>query len=362
MTRPALSGFDAAMPRALPPFVLTERSRHGRVTFYFRRGKGKRTRLPDDPASPEFAAVYAACLTGQEPPKPGAPAHGSLRWLVAAHMESRTWVELAPATRKQRGLFLQQAVERAGDRRANDVTRTVIEAGVAERTSRPALARNWLQAMNALFRWAVQAGHLPANPAEGVRPPRYRTDGFAAWTVEDALAFRAHWPVGSKPRLAFELFLCAGFRRGDMHRLGPQHRKGGMVSLRTAKRGVPVTVRLTAEAEAALAATPTGDMAFMTREDGRPFTSKESFGNWFSARCREAGLARGKSAHGIRKLAATLAANAGSSTHQLMSHFGWQTTQQAEIYTRGADRERLGLESSARLADEIGNIKPRTGS
>ena len=117
-----------------------------------------------------------------------------------------------------------------------------------------------------------------------------------------------------------------------------------------------------AEAEAALAATPTGDMAFMTREDGRPFTSKESFGNWFSARCREAGLARGKSAHGIRKLAATLAANAGSSTHQLMSHFGWQTTQQAEIYTRGADRERLGLESSARLADEIGNIKPRTGS
>lgn len=56
-----------------------------------------------------------------------------------------------------------------------------------------------------------------------------------------------------------------------------------------------------------IAATKTGDLHFIVKDDGKPFTSKESFGNWFSARCQDAKIK--KSAHGLRKLGATLAAN-----------------------------------------------------
>src|ERR1700735_4846022 len=48
-----------------------------------------------------------------------------------------------------------------------------------------------------------------------------------------------------------------------------------------------------------------------------------------------------KSAHGVRKIAATTAAYNGATVHQLMSIFGWKTTQMAELYNKEANRKRL---------------------
>ena len=107
--------------------------------------------------------------------------------------------------------------------------------------------------------------------------------------------------------------------------------------MRTAKTAVEITVEFPPFLLATIAATRTGDLHFIVKADGQPFTSKESFGNWFSARCRDAGIQ--KSAHGLRKLAATLAANDGASAHELMAQFGWVKIEQAETYTRKADRK-----------------------
>lgn len=56
--------------------------------------------------------------------------------------------------------------------------------------------------------------------------------------------------------------------------------------------------------------------------------------------CDEAGL-KHCSAHGLRKAAATIAAENGATAHQLMSIFGWTTLQQAEVYTKAAEQKRL---------------------
>jgi hypothetical protein len=51
---------------------------------------------------------------------------------------------------------------------------------------------------------------------------------------------------------------------------------------------------------------PRGDLAFIVGKNGKPLT-KESFGNEFKTACRQAGVPG--SAHGVRKIAATRAAN-----------------------------------------------------
>lgn len=352
------------MPRKLPLNVTRERTRHGRVVFYHRVGKGPRTRLPDDPTSTQFYAEYRALELGEPTVDHRAPhrASGTFAWLVEQYYRSADWSRLAPATQKQRRLLLEPAIAKAGSVSMRKVTQQVIRRSVAERSATPALARNFLKSLRALFKWAAESGHIETDPTTGVALPKYRTSGFTPWSIEDARQFCDHWPVGTMPRLAFELFLCAGVRRGDMHVMGPQHIKGRTLYMRTQKKDVPITITLTDRAMSAIDATPTGDFHFMARQDGSAFASKESFGNWFSAQCRAAGLEKGKSAHGIRKLAATLAANGGATTHELMAHFGWQTVDQAEIYTKGADRARLGAESSARLRDEIENSLSRTGT
>ncbi|MGA8613653.1 MAG: tyrosine-type recombinase/integrase [Xanthobacteraceae bacterium] len=46
------------------------------------------------------------------------------------------------------------------------------------------------------------------------------------------------------------------------------------------------------------------------------------------------------SAHGLRKAAATIAANNGATVHQFMAIFGWDTFKEAEKYTAKADQQR----------------------
>ena len=43
-----------SMPRPLPPFLHREITRHGRPVWYFRRGKGRRIRIPGEFGSVEF--------------------------------------------------------------------------------------------------------------------------------------------------------------------------------------------------------------------------------------------------------------------------------------------------------------------
>jgi integrase len=72
-----------------------------------------------------------------------------------------------------------------------------------------------------------------------------------------------------------------------------------------------------------LAVGPCGDLTSIVGKQGKPFT-KESFGNAFKDACKAAGI-RDKSAHGVRKIAATTAANNGATVSQLKALFGWQS-------------------------------------
>lgn len=79
--------------------------------------------------------------------------------------------------------------------------------------------------------------------------------------------------------------------------------------MRTQKTGTTITVEFLDSQMVIISASPTGEEAFIANENGRPF-AKESFGNWFRARCTESHI--DKSAHGIRKLSATSAAEGGA--------------------------------------------------
>ena len=81
--------------------------------------------------------------------------------------------------------------------------------------------------------------------------------------------------------------------------------------------------------------------------NGRALT-KESFGNEFKAACKAAGVPG--SAHGVRKVAATTAANNGATEAQLMAIFGWTDPKMAALYTRTANRKQLAAEAMEKLS------------
>jgi len=96
------------------------------------------------------------------------------------------------------------------------------------------------------------------------------------------------------------------------------------------------------------AAGPTGELAFICGARGKPFT-KESFGIAFKEACVAAGVL-GKSAHGVRKIGATRAAENGATVSELEAIFGWQGGRMASLYTKAADRARLSKGAISKLA------------
>jgi len=347
------------MPRKLPPNVERDRSRHGKLRFYYRKGKGKCTRLPD-PNDLEFEAAYLAAISNRPPPQINTPniAHGTLSWLIDRYRESSTWANLSNATRRQRENIFKDTITRSQNIPLSKVNRASLQAAIESRAATPAQANNFLKAMRGLFKWANQQLLIPFDPTIELQRVAYKTDGFPTWTIEDARAFRNYWREGTMERLAFELFLVTGIRRGDMHRAGRQHLRGNTFTLATEKTGAVVSPVFPETLMRLIEQTPSGHMQFLVSSTGKPFGSKESFGNWFGKAARAAGIE--KNAHGIRKLAATLIAEAGGTSHELMSHFGWADLKEAELYTRGADRKRLSISSSARIAEQIQTNITRT--
>ncbi|KPL51556.1 hypothetical protein ABB55_04350 [Prosthecomicrobium hirschii] len=122
--------------------------------------------------------------------------------------------------------------------------------------------------------------------------------------------------------------------------------KDGVIAVRLEKTGELVTIRMAPPLAATIAAGPTGDRTDIAGERRRT-TTTEGFGNRFRDWCRAAGI--DKSAHGIRKLAATTAAENGATASELDAMFGWSGGGIASIQTRAANRKRLGLAASNKL-------------
>lgn len=342
------------MPRKLPPFVVRERTRHKTVVLYFRRGKGKRTRLPDM-GSPDFDEAYQACLAGQKFARPVVAA-GTLHWLIDRYRETAAYQSLSYATRRQRDNIFKGVIGLSGSTAYAKVKESDIVKGRERRANTPAQARNFLDAMRGLFRWAREAGHITADPSASVRNPKRRDgDGFTSWDLEDVVTYEERWPDGSKERVWLHVLLYTGLRRGDAVRLGKQHVKNGVAAIKTEKsrHTVEVTLPILPPLARTLKIGPTSDLAFICGETGKPLT-KESFGNFFRAACNKAGVS--KSAHGVRKLAATIAAEAGATVNELEARFGWSGGAMASLYTKKADRKRLAIQAS----DKIVNAIPRT--
>jgi len=204
-----------------------------------------------------------------------------------------------------------------------------------------------VRVLRALFRWALDAGHVDRNPARDVPLIRTASEGFATWTPEHVRAFESRWPVGTRQRLAMALLFFTGARRSDAVALGRQHLRDGWLCW-TAYKGrnrapVRVEIPLLPELDRIIAASPTGDMTYLVTQFGRPYTPA-GLTNAFRRWCDAAGL-QGLSPHGLRKAGACIAAENGASEHQLMAIFGWKTAKQAAVYTRNANRRRTAGEA-----------------
>ncbi|WP_208431290.1 tyrosine-type recombinase/integrase [Bartonella doshiae] len=342
------------MPKPRPPHLVKEITRHGKIIWYVRIGHGQRIRIRGTYGTQEFVDNYKSALAELQglilpKSKTGKLVEGSFAWLLKQYFNSSNWHNLAKVTKRQRELLLMKVCDSIGDIPYQAIEKRHIIAGVERRKETPEMARDFLKTLNGLFNWAIEQGLLENNPTLGVkRPPLKKTGGFPVWTEEDVDKYYQKWHHGTHERVWIDVLLYTGLRRGDAVRIGWKDVKDNIIHLKTEKSQFKTDVFLPILPELAttLEIGPIGAETFICGKRGKKLP-KQSFGLMFYKACNQAGIK--KSAHGLRKLAATRAANSGATVSQLKALFGWTDDNMASLYTKSADRKKLALESIKKL-------------
>jgi integrase len=350
-------------------YVHEDTDRHGNTRVYFKRPGGRKIRLRERPTTKEFQAEYDAALEATSMdvgPAPKVrrsiePVKGTLGWLCNEYMRSVEFrMGLGERTKRVRRRIFENAMTEKIAPSATEVfrdfplsrlSRKAIKVLRDRKAATPEAANDVLKAFRQLFNWALaeEIDGIIVNHAAAVEKMGTSGDGWHTWTIEEVEQFRERHPLGTKAHLALSLLLFTGARRSDVVTFGPHMVRDGWLHF-TEKKGrdkktkkplvkdrqIPVLPELQAVLEGTKIV---GSKSFLVTSFGRQFTGN-GFGNWFRDRCNEAEL-KHCSAHGLRKAGATIAADNGATTHQLMSIYGWQSMKQAELYTKKANRKKL---------------------
>lgn len=322
--------------------------RHGKVRVYFRR-HGKQTPLPGVCWAPSFMAAYEAALNGTTPPKPAAHyAPGTVAALAVAYYASASYVQLRPTTQATYRGIINRFVDDNGARSVASLTREKVGELLAMRARTPSAANNWLRVVHMLMQQAIVMGWRQDDPTQNVKALRITSEGFTSWPQELIEQYRAHHTLGTRARLALELLACTMQRRSDVIRMGRQHAREGMLTIKQQKTGTTVYIPVLPELRAAIDALPNMQMTFLVTADGKPFTAA-GFGNWFRLMCNAAGVPSGYAAHGLRKAGAIRLAEHGCTVNEIASWGGWKTLKEVERYTKGVSTARVARGVVAKL-------------
>ena len=346
----------------LPANVSSFVDRHGKRRYRWRKG-ARTVYLAAHPNTAEGQKELAAIVAGAAAPKQDRHTPGTVAWAASRYFVSTTFTgNKAPATLHNARAILEKFVTEFGKDSIEHWRFDHIEAVLAKAATKrindkgrmiggPSAAMNLRGELLPFFDYAFKLlGITKQNPVAQAAPIAVPKGGFHTWTELEIAQYRNHWKIGTKARLALEIFLWTAQRRGDAASFGRKHLVDGHIEVTPAKtrNSSGATLNLTAapqllEAIAAMAVT--GTETFLVNDYGKPFTVA-GLGMRMREWCNAAGLPH-CSAHGLRKAAARRAAEAGASNQELKAVGGWTTDRQVSVYTAAVEQKRMAEQAMA---------------
>jgi len=308
----------------------------------------------------------------------------NFRFAVSQYYQFDEFRRLGTETQRVKKRLIEALLPLCGKKNIKDFTvEDCIELCLEKSNNgTPEAARHRMKVLRGVFGYCVLRGWLTQSPCsphnEKIKAYTRALDrgpGHRTWTDEEMDSFRRYWHVGTMPRLALELMYYTGARISDAAILGPRHIRGerlvwwerkGLIleessgqKLERNKFGKQeANVPFHPELQRVITQTRTGRETFIVSTYHLPFRSAKSISKWFVRQIEKAGLPvtkkkpkpiLGLSAHGIRKYSATQGALNGATTTELMGFMNWLSYDQAETYTRSANRSTLADNAAGKM-------------
>lgn len=187
---------------------------------------------------------------------------------------------------------------------------------------------------------------IGSDPTVGLKMPKLNE--VYTWKDREIEQFEKFWPIGTRQRTAFALFISTGQRRSDVYRMSWGDIEGQFIYVTQQKTGAELMIPIHRELATVLAAMPRDQPLIATTDSGEP-TSLDNFSHFLREAITKAGLPMNCRPHGLRKAAARRLAEAGCTAHEIMAITGHKTLSEVERYTRAADQKRMAVSAVHRL-------------
>lgn len=348
--------------------------RHGKLRWRWRKAGFPTYYFRNPPDTPGFKEELAAIEAGG-PIRAGAERAipGSVNDLVARFYDSPDFANRGGADdKRRRRLLLESFRADFGNDLVRHFTFAHIERILLKRAQKrvdergrtvggEVAATSLRKQLRRLFAYAKRLQWIPTNPVEDAeRVGKTKLEGYHTWTEAEIAQFQRRHPLGTKARLALEIMLWTGQRRGDARLFGPKHVINGRLNFKTSKNSADLWQPLAPQLREAIDAMQSvGLHTFLVTDFGKPF-SRAGFGNKMREWCDQADLPQ-CSAHGLRKGLGRRLAEDGATNQQIKAVGGWKGDQEVATYTAAAEQERLANTAltslaSAHLANRGGGL------
>ncbi|TDQ19902.1 site-specific integrase [Phyllobacterium brassicacearum] len=365
------------------PYIEFNPNRHRKERYYFRANGKRYGRLPDNPSRQEFTDKYwefrnlfegalaslQEIAIAQEVPLVAKP--GTFHFLCVNYLRSKAFEKLDATTQNKRrsiiDSMLLEPLTAADPRLFAHIPIPAFGAESVEtlrdrKKDTPFAADERLKVLRQIFEAGKTAKPQPlvkVNTAKLVESFRVKTEGHATMRDDDIAKYVERHGTQSKAVLGLTILMYTGVRVSDLALIGPQHRRGDVLTFRVFKgrNKNPTTLQVPVHPilDAVLKLHPVTDLSYMVTEYGRPFSIK-GLGNRVSDWFTQAGLPH-LTAHSVRKGLATNMAENEATDLMLEGMFGWKDAKTSKIYTRNAQRARLARQAVSKIDwGESGNV------
>lgn len=343
----------------------------GRVYLYDRIS-GKR--IEAAPNTQAFLDELKALRAGKEPSD--RHGDGTFGALLKAYLASPKFGNLAPSTKAQY-LHVIEFLKAGSGAPVKTITRGDVRRtrDAAFRKHKRRFANYTVQVLRLILAWGVEYEWLEANPAADVTmiaKPKGARKVNRAWSQDELLTVLKEAVPEMRPAIALGGF--AAYRRGDALTAPWTTYNGARIKGIQRKTGEPIDLPahsmlreiLDAERERQKKLAARKKVACTTivaGQRGRPLTGS-GFASMFFKLIRrltdEGMVAPGLSFHGLRHTAATMLADAGCDTRDIMAVTGHKTEAMVQHYTKTAN-QRTRADRAIRKLERFGGKKWKTG-
>lgn len=258
---------------------------------------------------------------------------------------------LSPLTVKKRTNLLKKLLRMTGNKEISHSMSTPQVVKIRDALgAHPTTANETVRLLSNMYEFGIERGYCTGNPAKGVKPMKKpKPEGATPWTFGDFQQFCRFFPKGTMAYLVLHILAFTGCRIGDVRVLSKKHevKRQGVTYLEfqpVKKNSSFVSVPMLSQLKTAIQATPLTGMTYVVNEYGKQFATADALSQRFSKWCKQAGL-EDRSAHGIRKSVATILAEHGHTTEEIMATLGHTEAETTAIYTKSAERSLMATKA-----------------